>query len=92
MVRVFVAHKGMAIVGQTGEPKAGGSDAKSGQGVQACMMPSVDLGQQLSLQVLGQWRESGVQDNVIQFFGQQFSVQVDVGAVPNLRRQSIQDT
>lgn len=52
------------------------------------MVPSVDLGQKLGSKVLGQWRELGVQDNVVQLFGQQFAVQVNVGAVPDVGKQS----
>lgn len=88
MVGILNAHGGTDTVVQASGPEAGTSEAHPGHRVQAHVVPGVDLGQYLGSQVLGQWRELGVQDNVVQLFGQQFAVQVDVGAVPNVRRQS----
>lgn len=50
--------------------------------VQAHVMARIELSQYPGPQVSGQRREVGVQDYVVQLFGQQFAVQVDVGAVP----------
>lgn len=82
VVGILIAHGGTGIVVQAGGSEAGASDAHPSHRVQAHVVPGVDLGQYLGSQVLGQWRELGVQDNVVQLFGQQFTVQVDVGAVP----------
>ena len=63
----------------------GGPQAHPGRhGVQAKVVSGVDLGQELGPQVLGKGLEVGVQGDVIQLFGQQFAVQVDVGAVPTI--------
>lgn len=86
---VVVGILGTDIVVQAGVSKAGTSDAHPGHRVKAHVMPSVDLGQELRSQVLGHWRELGVQDNVVQLFGQQFAVQVDVGAVPNVGKHKV---
>ena len=87
VVGILAAHQGTGIVVQASGPKAAASDAHPGIRVHAHVMPRVDLSQKLGAQVLGQWRVLGVQDNVVQLFGQQFAVQVDVGAVP-VGRQS----
>lgn len=83
VVGILIAHGGTGVVVQAGGPEAGTSNAHPNHWVQAHVVPGVDLGQYLGSQVLRQWREMGVQDNVVQLFGQQFAVQVDVGAVPN---------
>lgn len=89
VVGILITHGGTGIVVQAGGPKAGASKAHSSHRVQAHVVPGIDLGQKLGSQVLGQWRELGVQDNVVQLFGQQFAVQVDVGAVPNVGKHKV---
>lgn len=84
---ILNAHWGMDTVVQACEPEAGTSDAHPSQRVHAHVVPGIDLCQELGSQVLGQWRELGIQDNIIQLFGQQFAVQVYVGTVPKEGRQ-----
>lgn len=88
MTGIFVAHVGEGIMVQTWEPEAGAPETHPGHRVQTHVMSAVELGQKLCSQVLGQWRELRVEDNVVQLFGQQFAVQVDVRAVPDGKRQS----
>lgn len=82
VVGELVARRGAGVAVQPSGPQAAASDAHPSHGVKAQVVPGVDLGQELSSQVLGQRPELGVQDIVVQLFGQQFTVQVDVGAVP----------
>lgn len=79
---VIGACREAGITVQPSSPQAGAANARPCHGVQAQVVPSIDLSQELSAQVLGQRRELGVQDNVVQLFGKQFAMQVDVGAVP----------
>lgn len=88
MMGVVVAQREMGIEVQARGPETGTFNAHPGHRVQTEVVPCIDLGQQLSSQVLRQWRELRVKDYVVQLFGQQFSVQVDVGAVPKAERQS----
>lgn len=84
VVDMLDACGGTNTVVQASWAETGASDTHPSHRVQAHMVPGIDLGQQLGSKVLGQWCELGVQDNVVQLFGQQFAVQVDVGAMPNV--------
>lgn len=89
MTGIFVAHVTEGVMVQTREPEAGAPETHPGHRVQTHVMPGVELGQKLGSQIFGQWREVRVEDNVVQLFGQQFAVQVDVRAVPGVKRQSV---
>ena len=84
-VRVLGAGGGVCVV-VTAQPARQQAPSGAAQGLQAevvVVVPGpVDLGQELGAQVSGHRHELGVQNDVVQLFGQQFSVQVDVGAVP----------
>lgn len=91
MAGVFVAHVGEGVMGQAREAEGGSPEAHPGHRVQTHVVPGVELGQKLGSQVLGQWRELRVEDNVVQLFGQQFAVQVDVRAVPGVKREAVRN-
>lgn len=79
-VGVVVAEGGVGLVVETGGSHT--SNTHPQHRVQAQVMAGVDLGQEAGSQVFGQRRQVGVQYYVVQLFGQQFAMQIDVGAVP----------